>query len=95
MNGIPVEAWINENKNDPEFMAEFERQRPWYELQRSIIQARKKAGLTQAEIAQAMNTTKSAISRLENAETLPNLKTLTRLAAVLGCHLEVKLIANQ
>ncbi len=94
MTAIPVESWIKKAQKNTELKEELERQRPWYELQRSIILARKAAGLTQDEIAQAMHTTKSAISRLENSEKMPNLKTLAKFAEVLNCRLEVRLVPH-
>lgn len=94
MTAIPVEIWIAKAKKNPALREELERQRPWYELQRSIILARKAAGLTQEEIAQAMHTTKSAISRLENSDKMPNMKTLAKFAEVLHCRLEVRLVPH-
>jgi len=92
---ISTDQVFNEAKQSPEYLAEFAQQRTWYELQRSITQARKNKGMTQSDIAEAMHTTKSAISRLENSERFPNLKTLNKMAEVLGCHLEVKLVPNR
>jgi transcriptional regulator with XRE-family HTH domain len=51
-----------------------------FNLARELIAARVRAGLTQAELAQRMGTTQSAIARLESGARLPSVKTLLRFA---------------
>ncbi|MCB1019674.1 MAG: helix-turn-helix transcriptional regulator [Acidobacteria bacterium] len=62
---------------------------PEYALARAIIQARTRAGLTQAELAERMKTTQSAIARLEGGRARPSTQTLERLAAATGTTLRV------
>lgn len=64
-----------------------------YEIARAIIEARLNRGLTQKELATALNTRQSVISRVENAKTTPSLAFLKRLADVLGYSLKVQLKA--
>lgn len=61
-----------------------------YQLARVIIEARVKKGLTQDDLAKAMHTTQSVISRFENAKTTPSLSFLKRLADVLNASLRVQ-----
>lgn len=61
-----------------------------YQIARALIEARIKKGLTQKQLAQALRTKQSVISRVENAKTMPSLAFLERLAAVLGASLEVQ-----
>jgi len=49
-----------------------------------LRQAREEAGLTQEEVAQKLNTKKSAISRMENHAEDVRLSTLGKYAKVLG-----------
>ncbi len=56
--------------------------------------ARKTAGLTQEEVARRLNTTKSAISRLENHADEVRLSTLKRYAEAVGADLRIKLAAQ-
>ena len=62
-------------------------------LAEELIKARMKAKLTQEDVANIMHTSKSNISRLENAHAanLPTLKTLMKYAEAVGCQLKIKL----
>lgn len=64
-----------------------------YEIARAIIEARTVKGYTQKELAAALHTKQSVISRVENAKTIPSLAFLKRLADVLGYSLHVQLKA--
>ena len=59
-----------------------------------VLKARTKTGLTQAEVAERMGTTQSAVARLEsaNAKHSPSLATLQRYALALGHRVEVRLV---
>lgn len=61
-----------------------------YQIARALIEARIKKGLTQKQLAHALRTKQSVISRVENAKTMPSLAFLKRLANVLGGSLEVQ-----
>ncbi len=54
-----------------------------------LIHLRKEKGLTQRELAKAANLAQPAIARLESKSTTPKLDTLLKVAAALGCNLEV------
>ncbi len=61
-----------------------------YQVAHAIIEARVKKGLTQEDLARAMNTKQSVISRAENAKTIPSLSCLKRLAQALNASLQVQ-----
>ncbi len=61
-----------------------------YQVARAIVEARIKRGMTQEDLAKAMNTKQSVISRAENAKTVPSLSFLKRLAQVLDASLQVQ-----
>ena len=46
---------------------------------------REKSGLTQKQLAQALNVTKSAITMYETGDRSPDLVKLKKMAAILGC----------
>jgi len=54
-----------------------------------VYRLRVEAGLTQAELAQRMGTTQSAIARMEGGGARPTLETLEKLAAAVGAELVV------
>ncbi|HSJ16509.1 MAG TPA: helix-turn-helix transcriptional regulator [Solirubrobacterales bacterium] len=55
----------------------------------TIKQAREAAGLSQAELAERMGTTQSAVARLESRRSNPRVDTLERAIAAAGQELEV------
>jgi transcriptional regulator with XRE-family HTH domain len=56
-----------------------------------VREARKRAGLTQAELAGRAGTTQSAIARLESGRTSPALEQVERLLKLCGFQLVVQL----
>lgn len=61
-----------------------------------VLKARKRAGLTQAEIAARMGTKASAIARIEagggSKRHSPSIATLRRYAEAVGCKLKIELV---
>jgi DNA-binding XRE family transcriptional regulator len=65
-----------------------------YLLVCELLGARMRAGLTQEEVAEAMGTTKSAVSRLEAAgKHSPSVSTLKKYAQAVGCDVEIRLVS--
>ena len=56
-----------------------------------VREARKRAGLSQAELARRVGTTQSVISRLERGTTAPSLQTISELVRACGFELGVSL----
>ena len=54
-----------------------------------LIEQRHNQGMTQKELAQAACLTQSVIARLESKKAMPQLDTLLKVAAALGCDLAV------
>lgn len=78
----------------PEVTAEFEKQMEEFALLDEFFRARSEQGLTQAEVAERIGTTQSAVARMESGrgKHSPSLATLSKYAEVLGCKLEVRLV---
>jgi len=57
-----------------------------------VREARKRAGLTQAELAARAGTTQSAIARVESGAVAPSLKRLTELVQAAGFDIDVRLV---
>lgn len=77
---------------DPAYKAEYEKLAPEFELARAIIEARTRAGLTQAQLAKKMKTTQSVIARLEGGRVRPSTATLERIAKATGSQLKIGFI---
>jgi transcriptional regulator with XRE-family HTH domain len=57
-----------------------------------LIKAREIARLMQARMARRMDTTQSAVARIESAHNPPNLRTLERYAEAIARRIEVRLV---
>ena len=77
-------------KRDPEFAREFESGYEQFKIGIMLKRAREEAGLTQEELARALRTKKSAISRIENHAEDIKLSTLEKFAHALGKRLKVE-----
>ena len=62
-----------------------------------VLKARAEAGLTQAEVAERIGTTQSAIARLESAQGKhsPSIATLQKYAKALGYSVQVRLVKER
>lgn len=56
-----------------------------------VREARRRAGLSQAQLAARAGTSQAAIARYERARTMPDLPTLHRIAAACGFDLRMEL----
>ena len=74
---------------DPEYRKAYDQLGPEFEISRSLIEARTRAKLTQAELAQRMNTTQSAVARLESGRTRPSTRTLQKIARATRARLRI------
>lgn len=74
---------------DEAFRKEYEALGPEFEFVETLITARLDAGLTQKELAERIGTSQSAIARLEGGQTLPNTRTMMRLARALNLVIQI------
>jgi transcriptional regulator with XRE-family HTH domain len=74
--------------------AEYDRLDEEFPFLDEFLKARASAGITQAEVAERIGTTQSAIARLESGsgKHSPSLATLQKYAYALGCRLELRLV---
>lgn len=90
-NTIPAEKVFAEWHKDPEYVREYEALEPEFALASAVIGARARAGLTQAELAERMGTSQSAVARLESGKARPSVATLEKLAKATGSRLRIAL----
>lgn len=75
---------------DPELREVYEASEPAYLVAREVIRTRGELGISQAELARRMGTSQSVVSRLENMEGSPNLKTVLALAKAMGRRVDLR-----
>ena len=90
---IPFDEIKAELLSDPEVKREYDALAPEFEFSAELLRARLRAGLSQAQLAERMGTSQSAIARLESGKTLPSTKTLLRFAEATGSKIELRLSA--
>ena len=97
MSRPTLEDFKQEALSHPEVKAEYDRLAPAYELRQKMIEIRKAAGFTQDQMATALKTQKSNISRLENVDSKisPSITTIERYARVAGYRLEINFVPRK
>ncbi|ANX03409.1 helix-turn-helix domain-containing protein [Immundisolibacter cernigliae] len=78
---------------NPEVRAEYDALEDEFALIAQLIEARARAGLTQAQVAERMGTQQTAVARLEGGRVRPSLATLRRYAEATGARIVVRLEA--
>lgn len=79
-----MEQITQKRKNDVEFDKLWRENRDEYKLLAELVKIRKKANLSQTELAKKSGNKQQVISRIENKENSPTLKTLCGILDVLG-----------
>jgi transcriptional regulator with XRE-family HTH domain len=79
----------------PEVRAAYDAQNEEFALLDELLRARRRAGLTQAQVAARMGTKTPAVARLEGGggsrRHSPSIATLRKYAGAVGCRLEIRL----
>jgi DNA-binding XRE family transcriptional regulator len=87
-----LKKYITKRKSDsPDFAEGFDEGYQNLRIGLMLKQARLEAGLTQSQVAQAIGTQKTAISRLENHVEDVKLSTVEKYAQALGRRIEIKI----
>jgi transcriptional regulator with XRE-family HTH domain len=78
----------------PEVRKEYEGLADEFAFVDELLKARASAGLTQAQLAERIGTTQSAVARLESGSAAhsPSIATLQRYASALGFRVEVRFV---
>ncbi len=82
--------YLDEQLQDPEFKAEYDALEDEFVIIQAMIDARKNSGLTQKQLAERTGIAQSDISKLENGNANPSLRTLRRLAAGMGMKVKIE-----
>ena len=86
--------FLKEQLKDPEIKAEYEALEPEFAIIQAMIDARKLKGITQKELSERTGIAQGDISKLENGNGNPSIKTLQRLAAAMGMSLKIEFVSN-
>jgi len=82
--------FLEEQLKDPEFRTEYDVLEPEFAVVQALIKARKNSGITQKQLSERTGIAQSDISKIENGEANPSLKTLVRLASGMGMKLNLE-----
>ncbi len=86
---IPVEESFAKWRKDPSYVEAYNALEDEFSLAAALIEARARAGLTQEQLAERMQTTQAVIARLESGRVKPSTRTLERFAAATGMRLRI------
>ena len=85
------ETW-NERMKVPEFKKEWDALEPEYQIIRVMLNSRAEKSLTQQQLSKITGIPQADISRLENGNANPSLRTLQRLAEGMGMKLKLEFV---
>lgn len=85
-----VDSIIEQRMKDEKTKANMLNEKAKLDLAVSLMKARENAQLTQKQLADLVGTSQNAISRVENGNGNPSLKTLTRIADALDQPLDIR-----
>ena len=88
------DSFLQECLKNPEVRAEYDALAPEVAIVNAMIQARKRTGMTQKDLAKATGIYQGDISKLERGCGNPSLKTLQRLAAGMGMKLKLEFVPS-
>lgn len=83
---------LNEQLKDPAFKKEYDDLETEFQIIRAIIDARTEMGITQKQLSDLTGIAQADISKLENGNANPSLKTLQRLASAMGKKVKISFI---
>lgn len=84
--------YLDKQLADPEFKAVWDELEPEYQILQQILMLRKEQHLTQEQLAALSGIDRSDVSRLENANANPSIRTLSRIAGALGKKLQISFV---
>lgn len=86
--------FLKEQLKDTEIKAEYVALEPEFAIIQAMIDARKLKGITQKELSERTGIAQGDISKLENGNGNPSIKTLQRLAKAMGMSVKIEFVPN-
>lgn len=84
--------FLAEQLKDEEFRKEYEALEPEFTIMQAMIDARNSEGLTQKELSERSGIAQGDISKMENGNANPSIRTLQRLASAMGKKLRIEFV---
>ena len=84
--------FLNEQLQNEDFKKEYDELDAEFSIIQAMLDARKAAGLTQKDLAARTGIAQADISKLENGNANPSLRTLQRLADGMGMKLKIEFV---
>lgn len=86
--------FLTEQLSDPELRAEYDALEPEFTIIQAMIDARHSTGMTQKQLSDKTGIAQGDISKIENGNGNPSIRTLQRLAAGMGMILKLEFLPN-
>ncbi len=87
-----LDRLLNKKLKEPEFKKEWDKLELRYAVIRQLIKIRNTYNLSQAQLAEKLNTTQSVISRIENGTVNIGIDFLDKLARAFDKKVEIRLV---
>ncbi len=82
---------LDEQLKNKEFKKEWDNLEADFEFIKTMVNVRNEKNITQKKLAELTGITQGDISKIENGNANPSVKTLKRIASALGCELKLNL----
>nr|WP_072536975.1 helix-turn-helix transcriptional regulator [Anaerococcus mediterraneensis] len=80
---------LNKELKKADFKEEWDRLEPEFQIIKSILDSRNELGMTQKDLSEITGIHQSEISKIENGNANPSVKTLERIANAFGKKLKI------
>ena len=87
-----LDQYLAEQLKNPKFKKEWDELEDEYQIIENIVKARIEAHMTQTQLSEVTGITQSDISKIENGNGNPSLKTLRKIAHALGKKLKIEFV---
>ncbi|MAR57138.1 MAG: transcriptional regulator [Rickettsiales bacterium] len=89
---LNVKDSFKEWKKDPEFRAEYKKLGPEFETAAALLKCRKKAKLTQQEVADRMDASRRLVARIESGEANVTVASIRKYVEACGKRLKIGVV---
>ena len=87
-----LDQYLAEQLKNPKFKKEWDELEDEYQIIENIVKARIEAHMTQTQLSEVTGITQSDISKIENGNGNPSLKTLQKIARAFGKKLKIEFV---